>query len=87
VEAALTTFSAFRQLNAFSTADLARPVNLPERGDITLVEPSAANDRNRRRLKPLRRIEGVDVEVDGDLLSRFRILHLKTVVAVRLAWN
>jgi hypothetical protein len=54
VEAALATFSALRQWNlalvrSFGAADLARPVNHPERGDMTLqtiVETMGGHDRN-----------------------------------------
>ena len=54
VEAALATFSALRQWNlalvrSFGAADLVRPVNHPERGDMTLqtiVETMGGHDRN-----------------------------------------
>jgi hypothetical protein len=54
VEAALTTLSAVRQWNLalvrpLAAADLAKPVNHPERGDMTLrtiVETMGGHDRN-----------------------------------------
>ena len=54
VEAALATFSALRQWNlalvrSLDAADLAKPVNHPERGDMTLqtiVETMGGHDRN-----------------------------------------
>jgi hypothetical protein len=54
VEAALATFSALRQWNlalvrSLGAADLAKPVNHPERGDMTLetiVETMGGHDRN-----------------------------------------
>ena len=57
VEAALATFSALRQWNlalvrSLSAADLAKPVNHPERGDMTLqtiVETMGGHDRNHLR--------------------------------------
>ena len=64
VEAALATFSAVRQWNlalarSFTAADRARPVNHPERGDMTLaniVETMGGHDRN--HLKQLEEILG-----------------------------
>jgi uncharacterized damage-inducible protein DinB len=64
VEAALATFSALRQWNlvlvrSFSAADLARPVNHPERGEMTLetiVETMGGHDRN--HLKQIEEIAG-----------------------------
>jgi len=54
VESALATFSALRQWNlalvrSLGAADLAKPVNHPERGDMTLetiVETMGGHDRN-----------------------------------------
>jgi hypothetical protein len=54
LEAALATFSALRQWNlalirSLSVADLARPVNHPERGDMTIqtiVDTMGGHDRN-----------------------------------------
>ena len=54
VESALATFSALRQWNlalvrSLDAADLAKPVNHPERGDMTLqtiVETMGGHDRN-----------------------------------------
>ena len=64
VEAALATFSALRQWNlalvcSLSAGDLARPVNHPERGDMTLrtiVETMGGHDRN--HLKQVEEIAG-----------------------------
>ena len=57
VESALATFSALRQWNlalvrSLGAADLAKPVNHPERGDMTLqtiVETMGGHDRNHLR--------------------------------------
>ena len=57
VEAALATFSALRQWNlalvqSLGAADMAKPANHPERGDMTLqtiVETMGGHDRNHLR--------------------------------------
>jgi hypothetical protein len=64
LEAALATFATMRQWNlalirSFSTVDLARRVNHPERGDMTLqtiVETMGGHDRN--HLKQVEEIAG-----------------------------
>lgn len=68
MEAALATFSALREWNlalvrSFSAADLAKPVNHPERGDMTLqtiVETMDGHDRN--HLKQVERDRGLTGE-------------------------
>jgi hypothetical protein len=64
VEAALATFSMLRQWNlalvrSLGAADLAKPVNHPERGDMTfatILETMGGHDRN--HLKQVEEIAG-----------------------------